>query len=328
MTSTSTPEALASPAMTLVTQTRVATGHDDEFLRWQDEVNQTIERFPGFLDHAIYPPNPPAQVDWVISQRFKDAQSARAWLQSDERLKLLTKIQPILVGQDDIHLVSADSGPRLPAPVTAVISMKVKPGQEDAFVEWQRRIAAAEAEFEGFSGYRLEPPVPGVQDDWTTMLRFDSDEHLEAWLNSEQRKRLLEETPKFSDEFHTRKIRSGFDPWFAKSGEGLPAAWKVNMVVLLVLYPTVFLFGFFVQTPLLMRRFGLPFWLALFVANAVSTVLLGYWFTGWASRGLDFWLHPKPGNLAKANWGGTILVVALYIALLAIFSRFPAALFP
>jgi uncharacterized protein len=94
-----------------------------------------------------------------------------------------------------------------------------------------------------------------------TMLRFDSDAHLDAWLNSEQRQQLLAETPRFSFESHTRKVHTGFDSWFT-SGQRTavepPPVWKQNMIVLLVLYPTVFLFGFFVQTPLLLGR-GMPF---------------------------------------------------------------------
>lgn len=253
-------------------------------------MNKAIARFPGFLDHSVIPPNPPVQVDWVIVQRFESAETARAWLQSEQRLRLINAILPLLVGQVDVHLVTGGRSPTLAAPVTAIISMRVKPGQEVAFQEWQRRIAAAEAKFDGFSGYRLDPPVPGVQDDWTTMLRFDSDAHLDAWLNSDQRKRLLEEAPRFSTEFHTRKVHTGFDSWFT-GGKGAgaepPPAWKQNMVVLLTLYPTVFLFGFLVQTPLMVGR-GMPFWLALFLANAVSTALLGWLFVPWASRALDW----------------------------------------
>ena len=51
-------------------------------------------------------------------------------------------------------------------------------------------------------------------------------------------------------------------------------AWKQNMVVLALLYPVVFIFGALVQTPLLMQRFGLPFWLALFIGNIIGVLLL------------------------------------------------------
>ncbi|HEY7067124.1 MAG TPA: antibiotic biosynthesis monooxygenase [Chloroflexota bacterium] len=328
---TAPPEAAApGAAVTVVTQTRVAPGHDAEYARWQQQVSDAVARFPGFLEQTLIPPNPPVQVDWAIVQRFTSADAARAWLQSAERLQLINAIQPLLVGQDDVHLFTDGTGPKLAAPVTAVISMRVKPGQEAAFQEWQRRIAAVEATFDGFSGYRLEPPVPGVQDDWTTMIRFDSDAHLDAWLNSAQRQQLLTETPRFSDEFHTRKVRTGFDSWFTSgqpAGAEPPPGWKQNMIVLLILYPTVFLFGFFVQTPLLLRQ-GVQFWLSLFVANAVSTVLLGYWFVPWANRVLNWWLRPAPGAVPRVNWAGTLLVVALYAACLLAFSQFPPALIP
>ena len=120
MTATGPSEATAAPSIvTLITQTRVSAGHDDEFKRWQDQVDDVVDKFPGFIGREIYRPNPPVQVDWVVSQRFRDAGSARAWLQSDERLKLLKFIQPALVGQDDIHLVPAGVAPNVAAPVTA-----------------------------------------------------------------------------------------------------------------------------------------------------------------------------------------------------------------
>lgn len=317
----------SSTAATLVTQTRVAPGHDAEFTRWQDEVNERLEKVPGYLGRSVVPPNPPSQVDWVIVQHFTSMDAARAWLQSEERLALVQRIQPLLVGQDDIHLFADDAGPRLAAPVTVMISMNVRPGQEVAFQEWQRRIAAVEATFAGFSGYRLEPPVPGVSDDWVTMVRFDSDEHLDAWLQSSERQRLLEETPNFSTEFHTRKIRTGFDSWFAAGlapGAPLPPVWKMNMIVLLVLYPTVFLFGWLVGTPFLLNR-GMPFWLTLFFSNMASTILLGYWFTPQAARWLAWWLSPKATAPPSVNWAGVGIVVALYLVFLMVFSQFPAS---
>src|SRR5262249_3590401 len=53
-----------------------------------------------------------------------------------------------------------------------------------------------------------------------------------------------------------------------------PPPWKQAMVVLLALYPIAFLFGYFVQRPLLLGRAGMPFWSTVFIANGVSVVLL------------------------------------------------------
>jgi hypothetical protein len=59
-----------------------------------------------------------------------------------------------------------------------------------------------------------------------------------------------------------------------RSNARMPAAWKQSMVVLLALYPIAFMFGYFVQRPWLLGRAGMPFWSAVFIANAVSVVLL------------------------------------------------------
>jgi len=118
---TAPPESLApTSAVSLVTQTRVAPGHEAEFARWQQQLSDVVTQAPGFLEQTIIPPSPPAQVDWAIVQRFASAEAARAWLQSDQRLQLLSTIQPLLVGQDDVHLFEDGTGPRLAAPVTAV----------------------------------------------------------------------------------------------------------------------------------------------------------------------------------------------------------------
>ena len=215
------------------------------------------------------------QTDWVIVQRFQTVEAAQGWLQSEQRQRLIEEIQPILVGPDDIHLFTQDESGASSNSVSAIISTRVKPGQEDAFRRWYRRISAAQSKFEGFQGYKLEPPIPGVQDDWVTILRFDSDAHMEAWLNSEQRKQILQGTDAFSLDTHIRKARVGLNLAFTGGAQqGSPPLWKVNMVVLLGLYPTVFLFSILVQTPLLMHN-GMPFWLALFLGNAFSTALLG-----------------------------------------------------
>ena len=62
--------AVASGPVTIVTQTRVQTGREGDFTRWQDDIGRQIAAFPGFVKQTVMPPNPPSQVDWVILQAF------------------------------------------------------------------------------------------------------------------------------------------------------------------------------------------------------------------------------------------------------------------
>ncbi len=309
-------------SVTIVTQTRVQAGKEEEFARWQDEIAGRVAGFPGFIKQTVMPPNPPAQVDWVILQLFADLDAAVVWLHSDQRTSLLQRAQSLLVGPDDIHIVADRGSGVLPAPVSAVISTRIKPGQEAAYHLWEQRIAAAQAKAPGFQGYRFEPPVPGVQDDWLAILRFDSEQNLQGWLDSPVRHKLLKESEAFTEEVHARIARTGFDQWFPMSNDGAagPAAWKMNMVVLLLIYPIVFLFSLYVQTPILMAKLHTPFWLALFIGNVVSVLALDR-LVQWASRRLDWWLRPTGPDKSRISMAGAALIVTLYGLCLLVFSQ-------
>jgi uncharacterized protein len=57
-------------AVTVVTQTRVEPGSAEGFARWQQKISEAVAAQPGFIKETVMPPSPPAQVDWVILQRF------------------------------------------------------------------------------------------------------------------------------------------------------------------------------------------------------------------------------------------------------------------
>jgi len=197
--------ASADRPVTIVTQTRVRPEDAVAFANWQAGTSKVVAAFPGFIKQTVMPPSPPAQVDWVILQRFANLGAASGWLNSQERSRRITGVEAMLVGGDDVHIVRDGEAGVLPAPVSAVISTRIKPGQETAYRAWEQRIAAAQSRAPGFQGYRFEPPLPGVQDDWLAILRFDTEANLQAWLDSSERHRLLER-PKPSPRNITRAL--------------------------------------------------------------------------------------------------------------------------
>lgn len=313
----------AEGPVTLMVQTRIRDGQEDAFGHWQARISTAAAEQPGFVEQSVMPPNPPAQPDWVILQRFSSQSGAVAWLRSDRRQALLAEAQGLLAGLDDVHLVPDGTGGALPAPASAVIATRVKPGQEAAFRRWEQRIAAAQARAPGFQGYRFQPPVPGVQEDWLAILRFDSDRTLQGWMESPERQALLAESAAFTEEFHARVVRTGFEPWFAAgatAGRAVPPAWKQNMVVIALLYPVVFLFGIAVQTPILMQYEGLPFWLALFIGNVVSVLLLSR-LVPWLGRLMGWWLIPGTQGDWRRDVAGAGLMLGIYATCLLVFSQ-------
>lgn len=304
--------------VSIVTQTTVRPERSEDFARWQGETSDLVSNFPGFVEQRLMPPNPPLQVDWVILQRFHTMEDAQRWLGSAERQTRIEGAAPYLIGRDDVHIVRDDDGGRKPAPVSAVISTRVKPGKEVEYRAWERKIAAAQSKAPGLQGYRFEPPVPGVQDDYVAILRFDSQANLQAWLDSPVRKQLLEEADPLTEEFHAR-MGTGFEQWFRdeSAGSGRPSVWKMDMIVLLLLYPIVFLWGVWVGTPILQHQLNLPWALNLFVGNIFSVLLTGF-MVPWVANHMGWWIFPR-GNRLRANLLGALLVCAIYATCILFF---------
>ena len=309
----------------VVTQLRVHPDNAQLLLEWLERVGDATARLPGFIEQTSLAPSPPVQLDWAISQRFADLDAASAWLQSSAWQQLAVEIRPALVGALDVHVIADSRAGTQTSPVLAVIYTQVPSEKMRQFVEWQQRIAAAEATFEGFRGYKLEPPIPGVQDEWVMLVRFDTDAHLEAWLNSDERQQLLSQALEIENQTHFRKVRGGFESWFASEGDTtahLPPPWKQNMLVLLMLYPVAYLFGHFVGTPILIRH-GVPVWGSVFIGNCFSVPLNGWVLVPQARKRFTWWLDPTRSTDAARNWAGALLIVALYGAWLLVFALLP-----
>jgi antibiotic biosynthesis monooxygenase (ABM) superfamily enzyme len=299
--------------ISIVTQTTVRPERAEDFARWQGETSTAIATFPGFVEQRLMPPNPPLQVDWVILQRFDTMEDAQRWLGSTDRQTRIEGAAPMLIGRDDVHIVRDDQGGIKPAPVSAVISTRVLPGKELEYRAWERKIAAAQSKAPGLQGYRFEPPVPGVQDDFVAILRFDSEANMQAWLDSPE---------PLTEEFHTRMARTGFEQWF-RDESGAPSnasVWKMDMIVLLLLYPIVFLWGVVVGTPLLANKLNMPFPIALFVGNIFSVGMTGF-MVPWVANRMGWWLNPTR-NVVRANLLGAGLICAIYAVCVLVFWKF------
>lgn len=311
-------------SVSILTQTCVRPECAEDFARWQGETSTLIAKFPGFIEQRLTPPKPPLQEDWVILQRFENLADAQRWLGSAERQIRIEGAAPMLLGRTDVHIVQDEAGAVRSAPVSAVISTRVKPGRETEYRAWERKIAAAQSKAPGLQGYRFEPAVPGVQDDHVAILRFDSDANLQAWLDSPERKTLVEEAAPLTEEFHARVVHSGFEQWFrdvpGQAAGPLPV-WKMDMIVLLLLYPIVFLWGVWVGTPLLADKLNTPFAVNLFVGNIFSVALTGV-LVPWTANRLTWWLRPSSRDQVRMSLLGAAVITAVYAAMVFVFWRY------
>ena len=120
------------------------------------------------------------------------------------------------------------------------------------------------------------------------------------------RKKLVEEAAPLTEEFHARMARTGFEQWFRDdSGGGArrSSVWKMDMIVLLLLYPIVFLWGVIVGTPLLATKLNMPFPIALFIGNIFSVGMTGF-MVPWVANRMGWWLNPtRRTSCGPTCWG-------------------------
>jgi antibiotic biosynthesis monooxygenase (ABM) superfamily enzyme len=284
-------EAAPSPSATVIITQRVRPGREDDFREWQEELNRIVARFAGFRGTEVVASGDDGG-EWTVVYRFDSQSNLESWLGSTERGEILGRGADLFDGPADQQVLMRELDEDM---VTVVVSHRVDPSKETAFVDWHERVTEAERAFTGFRGSELFPPVPGVQDNWTVLFRFDSDEHLNAWLESPERQQLLDDAKQFQD-FELRRISSPFGSWFsfadkAADGEG-PAQWKTALSVLVGLYPTVVLLTLGISEV----WEDADLWESLLLGNVLSVSLLTWVVMPVVTRALRFWLAPDPGT--------------------------------
>ena len=306
-----------SQPVAVVIQTRIRPGGEGAYAAWQARAGAALQEWPGFVAQEVVQPNPPLQVDWFVIQRFESEESAYEWMQSDNLKALLAEISDQFVGNDTISVLRDAT---TQGHVSAAISCKVPPEQEAAFLDWQRRVFQAESAFPGFVGHKLERPIGGLRDNWSVMLTFDSEQNLDGWLGSTERQQLVDEGEHYQSDVHVSKTNYGFGFWSKSPQQQAPTAtsiFKSNLLVLLVLYPFVFLWGYLISEPFIDSK-GAPFWLSLFIGNVASTQLLGFWVAPIAFKAYDKWMQPKPSM--KTELIGYVTLAVLYLASMGLFA--------
>lgn len=187
---------MSAPAVVIATA-KLRQGQDQAFASWQVRHNTVLGKFPGFISSDVIPPTPPESNEWTIILNFRSQDELAAWQRSSERAQIVGEALPLFEGGSLGEVAQPDrTGEQPGSNVTEVILSKIKPGMDDTYREWAVRIQAAQAKYAGYRGMYLQPPAEkdGL---WTTIIRFDTSEHLEAWMEAPERADLLGESKAF-----------------------------------------------------------------------------------------------------------------------------------
>lgn len=310
---------MSSPVV-LIATAKVRPGSEDAFAAWKGRHDAVIAKFPGYISSDIMPPDEHSDA-WTIVLNFKSAAELDAWHRSKERAALIGELLPLVTGGDlgEVMKKEMPDSARPGTNVTQVILSHVKPGMEDPYREWAARIQRAQSQYPGYRGMYLQPPSSN-DGYWTTLLRFDTTEHLEAWLAAPERTKLLQESKAFIEKEELMRLATSFPGWVPinpLTGKG-PPDWKTALLVLLGLYPIVVIELHFLN-PLLL---GLNSSLGTFIGNAISVAATSFITMPLFVRAFGWWLFLDKNSPKWTTPAGLCILASLFAGEVAFFWRF------
>lgn len=173
---------------------------------------------------------------------------------------------------------------------TAIISHRIKPEYHALYGAWLDKVALSARNFTGFIDRHVIVPITGKTETFTVILRYDNAQHLQAWLQSAQRRELIAEVKPYLVNDDTYHIQSGleflFHPQLSSTPDIIqvtppksPKPWKQFLLTWSAIFPLVVII----------------FWLYELVTSAVN-------------------IHPQP-LLAKLIITGLVVFLMVYVVM-------------
>lgn len=296
---------------------------ESEFLAWQVRHNQIIAQFPGYLSSDMVPSGEAGGMEWTIILNFQTPDQLRIWQKSPERAAIVAESLPFLEGGNLGKIVPEGSVEEKPETnVTEVILSKIKPGMDEIYREWCVRIQNAQAQYPGYRGMYLQPPT-AAGGRWTTLIRYDTADQLEAWMAAPERAALLEESKAFIEHEELTRLATSFPGWVPidpATGKG-PPDWKTSLLVLLGLFPIVMLEMKFLSP--ILSALGLHASLATFIGNAISVFLTSFATMPLFVRWFTWWLFPERDAPILSLKGCAILAFFFALEIVVLWKLLP-----
>jgi len=309
-----TPPGLGS---SIVLCARVLPGKEAEFGQWHARWQAAMLQSPGAESFEYLAPTPD-QEEAVAVARFTSIADVRTWRSSEANRALIAEGAVLVEGGLLMQLTGkAAIEYYVQHSATEVIITQIKPGKEEEYRAFADRIQKVQETFPGYLGSFVQPPHH-KETGWTTVLRFDSVENLDAWMTSPRRAGLIDEAKDLILGFEAQRVDTSFPGWVpADPVTGKPPnMWKTACLVLLTLFPVVMLELKFLNP----QTHALPPALGTFVGNAISVALTTWPLMPLAIRGFRGWLFAEDQPKWRA-FAYPLILLACYAIEIAVLWR-------
>jgi antibiotic biosynthesis monooxygenase (ABM) superfamily enzyme len=176
-------------------------------------------------------------------------------------------------------------------PVTTTVTRRVKPGHEPFYEQFLEGIIAAASRFPGHLGVEVFRPQSASNGDYRVVYRFDTGQHLRAWLDSDERAAWLERAePHVTGPMRTQ-VLTGLETWFTLPGQpgaSPPPRYKMALLTWITIFPLITLVVIalapLVEDLALVARLG--------ITTAVTVPIMTWLVMPRVTRLLRGWLFP------------------------------------
>jgi antibiotic biosynthesis monooxygenase (ABM) superfamily enzyme len=180
----------------------------------------------------------------------------------------------------------------LTEPVTVVVSRTVKAGREPEYEQWIRDVTGVALKFQGHLGMNVfTPTAPGGP--YVLIYKFDTGDHLDAWLNSSVRADFVRRAEEMCEESKAQHV-TGLESWFTLPGAKTvlpPPRWKMAIVTGVTVWLMGLAIGPAVRWPFAQWAPDVvPAPVTALVTTAVMVALLTYVVMPRVTKALRGWL--------------------------------------
>lgn len=187
------------------------------------------------------------------------------------------------------------------------LTHRVDPLMRNQFLDFQTQLRKMAMNYNGYISE--DTPILMHEGDiliFETALRFNTAENCLNWLESKERRDLLQSEEDKGYQFEGNVNSEGYSRWLSRSLTKPSPLWKINLLVLLVLYPTVMIFTLIVKRP---PYIDFPTWMLF--GNFCSVAITGWIAVPWVSRVYQQWLEDKVSKREQVIALATIIIILL-----------------
>ena len=209
---------------------------------------------------------------------------------------------------------------------SAVIEHIVPKDKQSAFRQWHQTLVGSIQQSEGYIRVDLHSPLEcknGVLK-WYSVLHFDSPTHLNDWLTSSDRQEIMKSGQQFFETYRFKSFTTGLEGWFShQAGTEItslgPSSWKQALIVVLGLYPVVFLQSKLFEALGVMQSWSYAN--SMLVNLIITTIILTWFVLPRITRPLEFWLQPAYAlSKTKTELMGVGAIVVAMAAMVLLFN--------